>query len=231
MTFVTRLHITRRSKVYKSNLERIIMESKDYAHLIKKPVLLTFSGSPGSGKSTSAKLVQQLLRAERIYVGDIRRRMAAAKGMTLEAFNEYALTDPSTDVDVDRDTAAEARRLYTCGKNVLVEGRTQFHFLPESIKFYIFVNEEEGARRIMKELEEKGHEGRNEKPVGGLDEMIAKINKREKNDSERYLKYYGIDHRNLTHYDYVVDSFKKSKEVVVLEVMRKIYESQQNRKI
>jgi len=64
--------------------------------------IITISGTPGSGKSTVAKIIQKELDAERIYVGGIRREIARKKGMTLQELNVYAQTHPETDVDVDK---------------------------------------------------------------------------------------------------------------------------------
>ena len=47
-------------------------------------MIITISGTPGSGKSTVAKIIVETLNAERIYVGGIRRELAREKGMTLQ---------------------------------------------------------------------------------------------------------------------------------------------------
>ena len=111
-------------------------------------MIITISGTPGSGKSTVAKILAEKLKAERLYVGGMRRELARQKGMTLAELNEYAKTHPETDVDVDKEAAVRARLADKKKKVVIVEGRTQYHFLPESIKIYIKVDLEEGARRI-----------------------------------------------------------------------------------
>ena len=134
-------------------------------------MIITISGTPGSGKSTVAKILAEKLKAERIYVGGIRRDLAREKGMTLIELNEYAKTHPETDVDVDKKAANCARELEKKGKLVIVEGRTQFYFLPESIKVFIKVSVEEGARRIWRDLQQqKTRQARNEGKIGSLDE-------------------------------------------------------------
>ena len=118
-------------------------------------MIITISGTPGSGKSTIVKILVENLRAERIYVGGIRRELAKEKSMTLTELNEYAQTHPETDVDVDEKAAAQARKLGQGKKVVVVEGRTQYHFLPESIKIFVNVDVDEAARRIWKDLQQK----------------------------------------------------------------------------
>lgn len=172
-------------------------------------MILTISGTPGSGKSTIAKILVEKLHAERIYVGGIRRELAKKKGMTLVELNEYALTHPETDVDVDEKAAAQARRLEKEKKIVVVEGRTQFHFLPESIKIFITVSPEEGAKRIWNDLQHQDlQQQRNEGNIHSLAEMKESIVKRFENDQRRYKKYYNLDITAEKQYDLVIDTTK-----------------------
>ncbi len=117
----------------------------EYIAQIVLPVLVTVSGSPGSGKSTMTKTACELLGAERLYVGQIRRDMARGKGMTLEQFNKYALTDPRTDVDVDNAVAAQARILYNQRKSIFVEVERSFTFCLNPLRYMFLLNQERGA--------------------------------------------------------------------------------------
>ena len=168
--------------------------------------IITISGPGGSGKSTIAKALVKEYKAERIYVGGIRRQIAKDKGMTLSELNEYALTHPETDVDVDKKAAQDARD-FAKDSMVIVEGRTQFYFLPESIKIYIKVTLEEGAKRIWKSLQkEEIKQERNEAKVNSLDELIIKNKRRQEIDKERYKKYYNLDHTDESQYDFVLNT-------------------------
>lgn len=183
-------------------------------------MIITISGTPGSGKSTVAKILVEKLSAERIYVGGIRRELARQKGMTLPELNEYARDHPETDVDIDETASAEARKLEKQGKVVVVEGRTQFHFIPESVKVYIKVDPEEGARRIWKDLQIKEiQQQRNEGRITTFEQMKQRTLEREEEDALRYKKYYEIDPRNESQYDLVLDSTKLRPEEVVKKVM------------
>ncbi|MFH0701175.1 MAG: AAA family ATPase [Candidatus Woesearchaeota archaeon] len=183
-------------------------------------MIITISGNPGSGKSTVAKLLVKKLSWERIYVGGIRRDLAKKKGMTLEEFNAYAQTHfKEADQEVDKQAAKQAQELDKKGKSVIVEGRVQFHFLPESLKIYIQVSDEEGARRVWKDLQDKdANADRNEGKINSLTETKKSIIYREERDARRYKKYYGFDHRDLSQFDLLIDSTEISAE----EVTRKI---------
>ncbi|MCB9803021.1 AAA family ATPase [Candidatus Nomurabacteria bacterium] len=184
-----------------------------------KNLLITISGTPGSGKSTIAEILSKKLKAKRIYVGGIRRDLARKKGMTLEQLNEYALIHPETDVEVDETAAKEARQLNK-ETNVIVEGRTQFHFLPESIKIYIKVDLAEGAKRIWQQIQNSQEQAqRNEGLPDSIEGVIEKLQERQKSDKKRYKKYYNLDHTDLSQYDLVIDTTKISAEDGAQEII------------
>jgi len=103
---------------------------------------------------------------------------------------------------------------------VIVEGRTQFHFLPESIKIYLRVNLSEGARRIWEQIKDnKEKEERNENEVNSLEEMEENLKKRMENDTERYMKYYGFDCYDEKHYDLIIDTTSITVEGVAEKIV------------
>ena len=81
-------------------------------------MLITISGLPGSGKTTVARLLSRQLGLPHIYAGDIYRKEAEARGLSLEAFNRLSERDHSIDRDLDAKMAAYARK-----GNVVLEGR------------------------------------------------------------------------------------------------------------
>ncbi len=186
-------------------------------------MIITISGTPGSGKSTVASILVTKLSAERIYVGGIRRELARKKGMTLQELNEYAKMHPETDVDIDIKAAAQAQGLEQKHQFVIVEGRTQFHFLPESVKIFMKVDPEEGARRIWKDLQnKKTQEQRNEGKITSFEAMKKRIYEREEEDAARYQKYYGFDHRDEKQYDLVIDTTTLAPEEVSQKIINYI---------
>jgi CMP/dCMP kinase len=182
--------------------------------------IITISGTPGSGKSTIAQKLAEKLNAQRIYVGAIRRELAREKGITLEQLNEYGLTHPETDVDIDQKIAIEAREAAKKGL-VIVEGRVQFHFIPESFKIFIQVKVEEGARRIWKQLQnEAERKQRNEGEISDINTLVNDIKKRIENDKKRYKKYYNLDHTNESHYDLVIDTTKITADQATAKILK-----------
>lgn len=182
--------------------------------------IITISGTPGSGKSTIAQKLAEKINAQRIYVGAIRRELAREKGITLEELNEYGLTHPETDVDIDQRIAIEAREAAKKGI-VIVEGRVQFHFIPESFKIFIKVSIEEGARRIWKQIQNEAEKiQRNEGNSKSLTDLMTDIKKRVDNDKKRYKKYYNLDHTDESHYDLVIDTTKITAEAATAKILK-----------
>ncbi len=171
------------------------------------PMIITISGNPGSGKSTIAKLVVQKLRYERVYAGGIMRDTAKEQGLTLEQFMSYLSTNPKVEQEIDYKVRDIAYALERTQKNILVEGRVQYHLIPNSIKIYIKVDAKEGAHRILKDLQDtQTSQQRNQQTASTIEEVIKLNEQREETDAQRYQKLYGIDHRIETQYDLVIDT-------------------------
>ena len=183
-------------------------------------MIITIAGTAGSGKSTLAKNLIKKLDAKRIYVGGIRRELARSKGMTLEELNEYGKTHPETDVDVDKAAAIQAKALDKQDYTVIVEGRVQFHFLPESIKLYLTVDPLTAAKRIFTETKNQDAKAaRNEETYKSVEDLAIHITQRTAEDTKRFLKYYQLDDSDLKHYDLVLDTANITQEQALNKVL------------
>lgn len=183
-------------------------------------MIITISGTPGSGKSTVAKFLVQKLGYERVYAGGIMRDTARERGLTLEQFMDYLSHDTKLEQEIDYKVREKAYELERSGKNVVVEGRVHYHLIPTSIKVYIKVDEVEGARRILKDLQDKqAMQDRNQKMVETIEEMVKVNAQREEIDAKRYQHIYGIDHRIESQYDLVVDTTSMNAEQAALKVL------------
>lgn len=168
--------------------------------------IITISGTPGSGKSTAAKNIASLLKAQRVYIGGLWRDIAKEKNMTLEELNQYIMNNPQSDIDMDKKIAKQARQLAK-QSIVIVEGRVQFIFLPESIKIFIKANPDEAAKRVWQEIQSPRHkQKRNEANINSLAELQIKQKERRTNDIMRYKKIYQINYSDESNYDFVLDT-------------------------
>jgi len=172
-------------------------------------MIISFNGDEGSGKSTIAQKVSEALGYPRYYMGQIFRDMAKKRGLALVEYLKLGETDPKVDKEVDEYLLKLAKEQ----TNFVIESRTAWHLIPDSLKIYLRVDEKEGAKRIFKELQKEN--SRNEDvEVDSIENVIASNRKRRETDDLRYKKYYGIDIRDPKNYDFVLDTTKLPREEV-----------------
>ena len=174
-------------------------------------MIITISGKPGSGKSSVGILVAKKLGFKYYCIGDLRREMAKKKGISLEELNKLGEKESFTDLDVDRFAEEKGKT----EDNFVMVGRTSFHFIPNSIKFFLDVDQKTGAERIF-------NHSRNDEKYNDLNEAIEKIRKRHESDKVRYKKYYNLDVFNKKNYDYIIDTTNLTIKDVVDKIIEKI---------
>jgi len=174
-------------------------------------MIITISGTPGSGKSTVGGLLSKKLKCGYYDIGKIRRAIAKKRGMTLEEYNKFGESDESTDREVD-DYQGE---LGKSKNNIVLVSRLGYHFVPNSFKVFLKVNREEAAKRIVKDYT-RSHE---EKPET-IKDALRMIEARNASDRKRYMKYYGIDPYENKDYDLVIDTYGKSPAEIVGEILK-----------
>ena len=162
-------------------------------------MIITISGTPGSGKSTVAKMIATKLGFKHYSTGDFMRQMAKERGISLEELGELAKIDTLIDKTLDD-------RQIQLGKdedNFVIDARLGFHFIPDSIKIYVNVKTEVGAQRILGDIKANL---RHEEQAKDIQDMVDKIESRKKSEIDRYTKYYNVNIHDLQNYDLVVDS-------------------------
>jgi len=148
-------------------------------------------------------------------MGQMFRDMARERGMTVEEFDKICKEDASLDKKVDDYILKLAKE----NDNFVIESRTAWHFIPESVKIYLKVDDKEAARRVFKESDNENRKNES-KNYNSEDEILESLKKRKKNDDERYLKHYDLDIRKESNYDLVLDTTNLSIE----EVFKKVIE-------
>lgn len=176
-------------------------------------MIISLSGAPGSGKSTIAQMLADKLGWPRYYIGGLRREAAQKRGLTLAEYNKLGEKDASTDKEVDEYQAELGKK----EDNFVIEGRTSWHFIPQSLKIYLDVKPEEGARRIFGSLQKKN--SRNEdKSLDTLEDVLASTSERIASDVRRYRQYYGVDVYDQANYDFCLDTTHLTPEQVFSQV-------------
>ena len=161
---------------------------------------ITISGLPGSGKSTVGKALAQKLKLKHVSAGDFQRQMAKDRRISLLELAKIAEKDRSIDDETDNRTIEFGKK----EKNFVMDARLAWHFIPDSIKIFLTVSLDEGARRIFNDLRPE------EKENSSLERVKENIETREKSEQLRYKKYYNIDYADSKNYDIVVDTTKLS---------------------
>jgi cytidylate kinase len=186
-------------------------------------MIISISGMPGSGKTSVAKILAERLGMHFYSVGGLRGKMALERGMSIDELNALGERDASTDTSVD-DYQREL------GKNeddFVIEGRLSWHFIPTSFKIFLDCDPREAARRIFEaQRVAKGKERSDEPVYGSVEEARTALDKRVASDQLRYRKYYGLDYRDPSHYDLILDTTDKkgpeeTAEAVLAEIRRR----------
>jgi len=172
-------------------------------------VTITISGTPGSGKTTVAKLLEKKLGLKHVYSGMIFRELADKHKMTLDEFGKYCEDHSQIDKELDD------RQLEILKKgDVILEGRLSgwlaYRNDIPSFKVLIDADLETRSKRIVNREE------------GAIEKRKKEIKKREKCEAKRYKKYYKIDLKDKSIYDLIIDSTSKTSEEIVEVIIQKL---------
>ena len=159
-------------------------------------MLLTVSGPPGAGKSTTVTALAEAFDLEHVSGGDIFRELADERGMSAVEFNRLAEEDDQIDRDLDRRLRSVALER----DDVLLESRLAGWLAGDAADLRLWLDApiEVRAGRIA-EREDKSAET-------ALEETRA----REESEALRYREYYNVDIADLSIYDVVLNTARWS---------------------
>lgn len=179
--------------------------------------IITIAGKLGSGKSSTARLVAQILNYKHYSTGDFMRSIANKKGISLAELNKIAETDDSIDKSLD-DHNLEIGKM----ENIVLDSRLGFYFIPDSFKVFLELSPDIASERIMEDR--KTNTNRHTEAVGfdTKEKIIESINNRLISERKRYKDLYNIEnHTAHTNFDLVIDTEKISLEEVSKKVVEK----------
>jgi len=165
-------------------------------------MIISISGTPGSGKTSVAKYIANELGMKFYSIGELRGKMATERGMTLDEFNKLGESERFTDEEAD----AYQKQLGEHEDNFVIEGRLCWHFIPHSFKIFLTCDLDEAARRVFKARRDPGEGRDDERMYESAEDTKAQIKERMASDTKRYGQYYGLDYQNPDNYDLVIDT-------------------------
>ena len=175
-------------------------------------MLLTVSGPPGAGKSTTVTALAEAFGLKHVSGGDIFRELADERGLTAVEFNRLAEEDDQIDRDLDR----RLRTIALERDDLLLESRLAGWLAGDAADFRLWLDApiEVRAARIA-EREDKSAET-----------ALTETREREESEALRYREYYGIDIADLSIYDIALNTARWSESEVpnVLTAALKAYE-------
>ena len=172
-------------------------------------VIITISGTSGSGKSTVGQLLKEKLKMNYIYSGQIFRETAKKYKMSLEEFGKYCENNENIDKELDE------KQLNILKKgDIILEGRLAGWIAHKNniqcLKIMLNADFETRIKRII------------EREDGEYDKRLREILEREKSEEKRYNKYYNIDIKDTSIYDLIIDSSNKKPEEIIEIIIQKI---------
>ena len=169
------------------------MTHNDFAHTRwTLHMLVTVSGPPGAGKSSTVSAIAEQFDLEHISGGDIFRELAAESGLSAVEFNARAEDDPEIDRDLDRRLAAVARER----DDVLLESRLAGWLAGDAADLRLWLDAPLAVRAArIADREEKA-----------LAVARAETEQRETSEAHRYDTYYGIDIGDRSIYDLTLNT-------------------------
>lgn len=156
-------------------------------------MIISISGTPGSGKTTLAKFLARKLRLRLYLVGELVRKIAEKKGLSIVELDKKAVSDTSIDREIDKIHSKLKGK-----DSFVIDSRVAFKFFPSSLKIFLYCSPEIAARRIF------GDKRETEKLP--FQKMLQEIRQRNRIDALRYKKYYHVSIDDAKNYDIVVDT-------------------------
>lgn len=177
-----------------------------------KKHIITIAGKPGSGKSTTAKLLASQLQLTHYSTGDFFRQIGQEMGLDVLATNRAAVDAAEIDHKVDE----RQKILGETEDNFVIDARLGWFFIPDSFKVYLDLDLEVAAKRILDNMdpERRASEHLPEDPSVYAETLRERL----KSETDRYMNLYGVDPSNLENYDLVLDTANRSPEEIVTVV-------------
>lgn len=166
---------------------------------------IAISSKSGCGNTTVTTLLAEKLGYK--MVNFTFRQLAAECGVDFWTFCRMAEADD----DIDRELDRRQVEMAMAEENCVLGSRLAIWMLEKAdLKVYLQATSETRAKRVLK------REG------GSLEERMAQTEMRDRNDSARYKRIYGIDNSDTSVADLVIDTDDRTPEEIVELISEKL---------
>ena len=179
---------------------------------MEEKIVIAVSGPAGSGKTSHAKKLSETFNLRYVSAGQIFRRIARERGLSLIELSVLAERNPVVDLEVDYRSRMEALK-----GNVVIEGHLTAWIVRDiaDVAIYTYAPLDVRIRRIAE------REGKNFK------EAFIETLMRERSQAKRFRMFYGIDVYDTSIFDLVIDtskmSFEETSNIIVSYVKSKCF--------
>lgn len=177
---------------------------------------ITFNGLPGSGKSTVAQLLAKKLGYQYIYIGDLRRKAAQKKNMTIDEFNQWSKENPK---EGDHFFDEYQKELGSTCNNYVFDGWLSYLFVKNAVKLFLDVDPNIAAKRVYEDKKRQSHGEREYESVDDVKQLLAA---RVESRKQQYLRLYNANPFEQSQFDIIINTNQKTPQQVVDEICQKI---------
>jgi len=153
-----------------------------------------------------ARLLAAHLRLPHVYAGDLFRREAERRGLSLAAFNALAESDHSIDRQLDAAMAEYARK-----GDAVLEGRLAGFIARQegvpALKVWLTASDDVRAQRVAN------------RESGDWRALLEANTARHKSDAKRYREIYGFDLEDTSLYDIVLHTDDSTPESIAEQIL------------
>lgn len=185
-----------------------------------KKHIITIAGKPGSGKSSTAKMLAERLGYDHFSSGDLFREIARSRGQNVKQANLHAEGKELDDENIDHLVDQRLREIGQTEDKKVIDSRTAWHWMPGAFKVFIDLDLVVAAERIIQSMQKADVAGeRNEHIPESPTEYAQELEERLASESRRYEGLYGINPYELSNHNLVVNSGLQTLEEVVEEIL------------
>ena len=170
---------------------------------------ISITGCIGAGKSSICKELEQS-GYKTVTAGSVFRQLAKEK--------EISINDAiSGNADIDNELDHKIEEIGKTEDKIVFDSRMAWHFVPDSFKVFVYVDEDIAAQRVF-------NADRETEKFNSLEECKNGIRNRQLSEKENYMNLYGCNYLDSSNYDLIIDStYATPKEVAgkIIECMDK----------